>query len=138
VFDLPLLSSSGCSITQHLTKSRVALASSNDEWPVVPSPVWIEVLRYSRALSATNEICSKQATAVNIERQQRGQETTKVPGKECGHDGHSHVISFQSPLMLAGAHKLTVREELSGREGRLYACRGRPYRLPGYELFATL
>ena len=36
----------------HRTRSRVATESSTEEWPVDPSPVWIDIPRCSLALTS--------------------------------------------------------------------------------------
>lgn len=120
---------------------------------MVPSPVWIEVPRYSRALPVTNEIYSKKATAA----------TTKGPAENEGAVEEMRVFARIAVIltlsvfnMLRGVHKLTVLEEPSGRGGRLCARRAvkqqqatkycsrdvtignsrRPYQLPDCEPFA--
>ena len=51
-------------------KSSVARASSTEEWPVVPPPVWMVIPRYSRALDAM----------VRVIRDKKTRRRAKAPG----------------------------------------------------------
>lgn len=62
---------------------------------MVPSPVWIEVPRYSRALPVTNEIYSKKATAATTKGAAENEGAVEEMRGVCAHRRHSHIISLQ-------------------------------------------